>query len=116
MGLDATTCTSIQVSLLRVWLFIFITNHENRPRSYSLDFKLTALTPRIIEVSIGSQSLGYVNIENLFRKIQFKHSGIILPPGESVLTFNTETLPVRPKNGDDRKLSFQISDFNFSAD
>lgn len=95
---------------------IFIINNDNRPRSYTIEFKITALTPRLIELSIGSNNLGKVNIETLFRKIQYKRSEVILPPGETILSFHSETLPIRPNNGDDRKLSFQISDLNISHD
>lgn len=95
---------------------ILITNHDNRPRSYSLEFKMTALTPRIIDVSIGSKYIGNVNIEKLFKKIHYKHSNIILQPGVNILSFDTITLPVRPNNGDYRKLSFQISELIFEPD
>jgi hypothetical protein len=95
---------------------IIVTNDEKQPRSYTLEFKITALTPRLIKISIGNQNLGDVDIATTFKKIQFRRIGIILPPGRSILSFDTDTFPVSPGNRDNRKLSFQISELNIFPD
>lgn len=95
---------------------ILISNNDKQPRPYTLEFKMASLTPRLVNVSIGDRSIGTVNIESTSKQIKFLRAGIMLPPGKTVLSLDTDTDPVIPHNGDERMLSFKISDLNFVPD
>lgn len=95
---------------------IMITNYDKRPRPYVLGFKLSALTPRIVRISFGGENLSNINMAIPGQEIQFPLTSIMLPPGKTAISFDTDTRPVSPNNGDSRVLSFKISDFHFTPD
>lgn len=95
---------------------ITINNLDKHPSSYTLEFMLTALTPRVVNITIGKTNLGNVTIDTAGKLFHFSRSKIILPPGESVLLLDTDSYPITPHHGDERKLSFKISELNFAPD
>lgn len=93
---------------------IILTNPNQIPKLYSLEFKLTALAPRRVSISLGSKIIEVIDIDKPGREMQFKKVNIKLPPGRSTISLNTDSLPIRPNNGDERMLSLKISDISFS--
>jgi hypothetical protein len=81
-----------------------------------LGFKLTALTPRIVRVSFDGVNVGVIDMAIPGQEVQFPLTRIMLVPGINTLSFDTDTNPVSPNNGDSRMLSFKISDFQFNSD
>jgi hypothetical protein len=51
---------------------ILVTNDAKQKRPFTLEFKMTALTPRKVHIKIGSQNLGSVDIFNPSKKIEYK--------------------------------------------
>ena len=95
---------------------IMVTNNDKRPQTYVLDFKLSALTPRIVNVSFNGVNLDHINLVVPGQVVSFPSTKIILSPGKNTLSFDTDTNPVSPNSGDKRLLSFKISDFKYNSD
>lgn len=95
---------------------IIVTNDRNESHPYTLEFMMTTITPRQIKIKVGTQDLEDIDLVSPFETVKYERSGIILPPGKSVLSFDTDSYPVSPGNKDTRKLSFQISKFKISPE
>lgn len=95
---------------------ILFTNNNVYPQTYALSFKLSALTPRKVTVNFNGVNLTTINIAFPGQKVPFLSTKIIISPGKNILSFDTDTNPVSPNNGDRRMLSFKISDFQFNSD
>ena len=95
---------------------IMFTNNDKLPRSFVLGFKLAALTPRIVRVSFNGVNVGVIDMAIPGREVQFPLTRIMLVPGINTLSFDTDTNPVSPNTGDNRMLSFKISDFQYNSD
>ena len=95
---------------------ITINNFDAQPRPYLLGFKIAALSARKVKVTIGNQHVGDIDLSNSGGESQFPRTRIMLQPGKNVISFDTDTKPVKAGNGDKRMLSFRISPLNIAPD
>lgn len=91
---------------------IELNNPNKLKKIISVEFALDALTQRGVSISLGSKEIAKVNIEKLGKNIEFKSKNFEVPPGKSTLILSTDSLPIRPGNGDQRTLSLKMVDFN----
>jgi hypothetical protein len=94
---------------------MIVNNFDKQPKTYVLAFKITALTPRVVSISLGKEKLRDINIEHAGNEVQFPSSQILLQPGKNIIRFDTHSNPVSPGNGDSRMLSFRVSDIRFTS-
>lgn len=92
---------------------MIVNNIYKQPKEYILTFKLSALTPRVVSISLGTEKLRDVSIEHSGDVEQFPVTRLLLQPGKNIIRFDTHTSPVSPGNGDSRMLSFSLSDLRF---
>ncbi|MFH2139915.1 MAG: hypothetical protein ABII63_03880 [Pseudomonadota bacterium] len=94
---------------------IVITNNNKQPKSYVLSFKLGALQPRVVSISLGGQKLRDVNISATGGEAQFPPTEVLLQPGKNEIRFDTEASPVAAGNGDNRMLAFRVSNIQLTT-
>jgi len=86
-----------------------IVNPAAQPVEVSLSFKVRSICPRNLEV--GVHGAGRWSTQLLLTDINFRTGRFLLPPGETVVDFDS-AIPAVPsgKRGDDRLLSFRVKD------
>ncbi len=94
---------------------IMLNNNDKIPHAYDIGFNLSALTARAIRISLNGINVSTINTIPGQQAV-FPLTKFILTPGKNTLSFDTESDPVSPNNGDPRMLSFNLSDFQFKTE
>jgi hypothetical protein len=95
---------------------ISIYNFDEHARPYVMRFKMAALSPRVVNITVGNEMVGSAKLEQPGAEIDFPPSKIILKPGMNTILFDSDAAPVSPGNGDHRLLAFRISHLAFTAE
>jgi hypothetical protein len=93
---------------------IMLNNNDKIPHAYDIGFNLSALTARAIRISLNGINVSTINMIPGQQAV-FPLTKFILTPGKNTLSFDTDSVPVSPNNGDPRMLSFNLSDLQFKA-
>jgi hypothetical protein len=86
-------------------------NNSNKPRPVTIGFTLITLKPRNVKIGLNGKTLQNLSLGLSGSVPHFKSNPVTLAPGKNTLFIETDVPPKLPGNGDPRKLSFGIRNF-----
>lgn len=89
---------------------IVIRNFNKKERITNISFKITSLQKNYIEIFLNDNKLKSIDLP-LGKKEEVIFKDLVLNPGKNIIKFKSQRWPKKPGNGDNRKLTFAISDF-----
>jgi hypothetical protein len=92
---------------------ILITNPSPRPQAVNLELRVRSLERCRLHVELGDARLGVRPLNGNPQRIDF--SGVVLPPGNSVLTLQPDRPAGRAAEGDVRLLAIALSELSVRA-
>ena len=92
---------------------ILIYSHKKTSRKFNLSFELSSISPAFVSIYLNDKFIAEINITKKMLLSQKSFPGLILKPGENIIKFVSNKDPISPKNGDERLLTFKISNLNY---
>jgi len=92
---------------------VVLANTSSRPVDASLSFKTKSIATRDMKISVRGIEVWSTPTLQVERSVETSH--FLLPPGKTVVNFDSSGAPVRPDvGGDQRVLSFTVQDLQLS--
>lgn len=92
---------------------ILLFSYKKTTKKFHLDFELSSITPSLVKVYLNNKFITEINISKKMLLTHHSFPNLILMPGKNIMKFVSNKNPISPKNGDERLLTFKISNLNY---
>jgi hypothetical protein len=93
----------------------FVILNKNKENIFNINFKVSSITDRHIQIKINDNFIDAINIPAL-EEVSVNLDNITLHSGENIMEISTDAPPVKPHKEDSRLLTFSIAEFTIDED